>query len=71
MNRRARQSGQLEFVPTPASQSVAARARELWESCGEPVVSDDAIWREAERELLTEQQPRQGRTAAPHSRSSR
>lgn len=35
-------------------ETIAARALELWRSCGEPVVPDDAIWREAERELIAE-----------------
>ena len=35
-------------------KTIAARARELWVSCGEPVVPDDSIWREAERELAEE-----------------
>ena len=69
MNRRAhpRVGENSDRIPEP--QTVAARAHELWVSCGEPVVPDDAIWREAERELLTER--RQQESATPFPRRSR
>ena len=54
----------------PEPLSVAERAHELWVSCGGPVVQDDAVWRAAERELLTEQQPNYG-SALRHPPRSR
>ena len=54
MNRRAHAEISEVAGQLPEPQTIAARARELWVSCGEPRVSDDAIWREAERELLNE-----------------
>jgi hypothetical protein len=36
------------------AEAIALRAYELWVSCGEPDIYGDAVWREAERELLTE-----------------
>lgn len=47
-------------------ESIAARAHELWVSCGEPVVQDDAVWQEAERELVRER--KQLRTPAGRGR---
>ena len=53
----------LEFpevcpVDEAECESLAARVLELWSSCGEPVVRDDAIWQEAEHELITERHNR-------------
>lgn len=36
------------------AETIAQRAYELWVSCGEPEIHGDAVWQEAERELLTE-----------------
>lgn len=69
MNRRAHVGISEVAGQLPEAQTIAARARELWVSCGEPRVSDDAIWREAERELLNER--RQRRPAVQDSRGPR
>lgn len=39
-------------------ETIAARARELWAEQGCPVNCDEAIWLEAEAELLATQQKR-------------
>lgn len=44
-------------------ESIAARARELWLEQGCPKNQDEAIWLEAEAELLAMQQ---GRLRHPH-----
>ncbi len=67
MHHRARHVAGQDCGPAPKAQTVAARAHELWVSCGEPVVQDDSVWREAERELLTERKPNYG-SAAPYPR---
>ena len=45
------------------AEAIAQRAYELWVSCGEPEIHGDAVWQEAERELLTE---RTYRESEPH-----
>ena len=34
-------------------EAIATRAYEIWVECGKPENLDDAIWLEAERELMT------------------
>ena len=68
MKRRALQAVSEDSVRSPEPQSVAARALELWFSCGEPVVQEEALLQEAERELLFEQRLRES-AARFHGRS--
>jgi hypothetical protein len=50
-------NGHIEPQPNSRSaihEAIAIRAYELWASSGKPEDQDDAIWLEAERELISE-----------------
>lgn len=64
--------------PAPSHDRISQRARELWESRGQPAGQDDAIWLEAEESLRMEAAPsdvstpdESGRPAASPSSASR
>ena len=45
----------------PSHEDIARRAKELWNDYGQPQKQDEAIWLEAERQLI------EGKTKAPAS----
>ena len=44
---------QSAAAPRPSHDAISQRARELWQSRGQPSGQDDAIWLEAESQLTS------------------
>ncbi|HEX2862255.1 MAG TPA: DUF2934 domain-containing protein [Lacunisphaera sp.] len=61
----SKNSSPLPTLAQPTHEEIAQRARELWESRGQPSGQDDTIWLEAERELHQASSPAVNAAGAP------